>query len=199
MYALMHNLWVCCWLTVKWQIITASLHIFSLQLSFDNFKSHELLLTHLLTAVQKTHKAGESTAASTHVKEKAMFGLYVLINKIKQNVPTLPVTMWWWRWHWCLAWGRVSGLLWRCICCNILWDYITAVYCCMWRDRCTGEWDICTSREFIREPWDVKQITWSNYSLSLWHNESSKFSNAVGTEWTHTFILFMYLEYHTSA
>ena len=135
-----------------------------------------------------------------------MFGLYVLINKIKQKVPTLPVTMWWflwwkwwWRWHWCLAWATVSGLLRRCIWCNILWYYITAVYCCTWRDRWSGEWDICTSREFIGVPWDDKQITWSNYSLSLWHNESSKFSNAVGTEWTHTFILFMYLEYHTSA
>ena len=129
------------------------------------------LLTYLRTAVKKIQKAGESTAASTHVKQKEMFCLNVLMNKIKQKIPTLLVTTWWflqwqWRWgcHWCLAWATVNGLLWRCICCNILWHHITAVYR-KWRDRWTGAWDMCTSREFIGVPWDVKWKTWSNYCL----------------------------------
>ena len=167
-----------------------SSHIFFCTFPLTILSHIKHLLTYLISAVRKTHKA-ESTAASTHVKEKEMFGLNVLMNKIKQKIPTFPVTLWWFlwykwwrRWHWWLAWAKVSEFLWGCICFKILWYYTTAVYC-TWRDRWNGAWDMCTSREFIVVPRDVKWKTWSNYPLSLWHNESSNFSNTVASEWTH--------------
>jgi hypothetical protein len=94
--------------------------------------------------------------------------------KLNKKILTLLVTMrwilwwlWWWRWHWYLARATVIGLLWSwciCICCNSLCYYITAVYH-MWRGRWAWAWDMCTSRDFIRVPWDVKWITWSNYCI----------------------------------